>query len=47
MKIDVDNADIVVGVDESTMKTGIKTKKGIYFNDFKKTRKNNKRNNIQ
>ena len=25
--------DIIIGVDESTMKTGIKTKKGIYFDD--------------
>ena len=34
--------DIIVGIDESTMKTGIKTKKGIYFPDSKKkTRKNN------
>ena len=31
--------DILVGLDESTMKTGIKTKKGIYFDDSKKNEK--------
>ena len=31
--------DIVIGVDESTMKTGIRTKKGIYFKNSKKNEK--------
>ena len=31
--------DIVIGVDESTMKTGIKTKKGIYFDDDSKKKR--------
>ena len=47
IKAKITEDDIVVGVDESTIETGIKTKKGIYFDDLKKTRKNNKRNHIQ
>ena len=33
---EITEEDIVVGVDESTMKTGNKTKKGIYFDDDSK-----------
>ena len=35
-KAGITENDIVVGIDESTMKTSIKTKKGIYFDDSKK-----------
>lgn len=36
IEAEITEADIVVGVDESTMKTGNKTKKGIYFDDDSK-----------
>lgn len=36
IEAEITENDIVVGVDESTMKTGIKTKKGIYFDDGSK-----------
>lgn len=38
-KAGITENDILVGIDESTMKTGIKTKKGIYFDDSKKNEK--------